>query len=104
MTDEIGPRGHKRLVFAEAGPQRAVRVLAFTGRNDTGFCPVPHLRTGEPPLAVIDVTKGRLVTSSFSGTVTGGISQSDTGGLGNDGQMGGHVMCAIVTDTGTAGL
>ena len=104
MPTAIGPKGHLEIVATGAGPQRAIRVLEFMGRSDTGFCPQPFMRAGEIPLAVIDCTKGRLVTSSFSGVVNGGISQVDTGGLGDDGLFTAHVLLAFVTDTGTVGL
>jgi hypothetical protein len=79
--------------------------VEFLARGDTGFIDQPHFRTGENPIAIIDVNYGRLVTTSFITTITtGGISQSDTGGLGDDGQLTNHVMLAVITDTGTAGL
>lgn len=103
-TFKLGPKGYATLIASEAGPQREVRIVAFRGRGDTGFCDAPMMRAGEPPVAVIDVDKGRNVTAAFGGTVTGGISQIDTGGLGGDGSMSGHTMLAIVADTGTAGI
>lgn len=105
MTTAIGPRGRIQFYSNEVGPTRKVSAHTFYGRGDTGFCVVPHLRAGEPPFAIIDLTKGHVVTGSFSGTVTGGISLSDTGGLGSDGQFASsHVMLALVTDTGALGL
>lgn len=104
MPAAIGPKGHLEIVATGAGPQRAIRVLEFLGRVDTGFCDQPFMRSGENPLAIFDVTKGRLVTSSFGGVVNGGLSQTDTGGLGDDGTFEDHVMLAFVTDTGTVGL
>jgi len=101
----IGPKGHVDVVASGGGgPQRKVRLAQFYGRSDTGFIAQPIMRLGEAPIAIVDVDKGRLVTSSFGGVVTGGLSQTDTGGLGDDGSMSGHVMLAIITDTGAAGL
>ena len=53
----------------------------------------------------MDLTKGRVVTSSFASyTDTGQIVLSDTGGLGADGLFTGHDLVAFVlTDTGTIG-
>ena len=104
MAVSIGPGGHLDVATAGGGPQRNVRLVSFYGRSDTGYISQPILRSGENPIAVIDVNKGRIVTSSFGGIVTGGISQTDTGGLGDDGSMSGHTMLAVITDTGTAGL
>jgi|RhiMethySRZTD1v2_1073278.scaffolds.fasta_scaffold1896529_1 hypothetical protein len=105
MTQSIGPKGHIDFYSNEVGPTRKVSAHTFYARGDTGFCAVPGLRAGEPPFAVIDLAKGHVCTSSFGGTVTGGISQIDTGGLGGDGQFAtSHVMLALVTDTGAVGL
>ncbi len=104
MTTSIGLKGYIEVVTPALGAQRKFKLGVFTGRSDTGFCVAPFFRATEPPIAIIDMNRGRVVTSSFSGVVTGGISQSDTGGLGNDGSMSGHSMLAIIGDTGAAGL
>lgn len=104
MSHTIGRKGWIEIDAADLGPQRKFKLGTFYGRSDTGFCDAPFIRAGEPPIAIIDMNRGRNVTSSFTGAVTGGISQSDTGGLGNDGSMSGHVMLAVIGDTGTAGL
>jgi hypothetical protein len=106
MAITIGPKGVLDIVSSEAGgPQRKVRIIAFPGRGTTGAISQPRFQAGEKPIAIIDVNYGRLVTDSFDLAVsTGSITQSDTGGLGDDGSMSGHTMFAIITDTGTAGL
>lgn len=104
MAVSIGPKGYLDIIAA-GGPQRKVRLVEFLARGDTGFIAQPLFREGENPIAIIDVNYGRLVTSSFITTLsTGGISQSDTGGLGDDGPLTNHVMLAVITDTGTAGV
>jgi hypothetical protein len=108
MAIKIGPKGWIEIITTGVGPQRKLKLGTFFGRGaavgDTGFCDAPFFRATEPPIAIIDMNRGRNVTTSFGGVVTGGISQVDTGGLGADGTMSGHTMLAIIGDTGTAGL
>ena len=104
MSIKIGPGGVVDIVTSALGAQRPLRLVAFTARADTGSIAHPMFKTGENPVAVIDMNFGRAVTSSFGGVVYGAISQIDTGGLGSDGGMSGHTMLAVLTDTGTAGL
>lgn len=104
MSSKIGPGGFLDIVPSGVGPQRKITLVEFTARSDTGFIANSRFRAGENPVAVIDANFGRAVTSSFGGVVNGGISQIDTGGLGDDGLMTNHTMIAVLTDTGTAGL
>ena len=97
MAINIAPKGSIRLISADEGPQRPVKIVSFVGRADTGFIPADFI-VGEPPVAIINVQTGALATGHFGGVVTGGISQTDTGDFST------QTHFAIVTDTGTAGL
>jgi hypothetical protein len=104
MAISIGTGGYLEVQSPEVGPERPVRLLPFRGRSDTGFIPQAHFRAGEPPVAVVSFTSGELLPSgAFTGVVNGGISQSynDTGGDPID--LSGHLLLAVVTDTGSAG-
>lgn len=106
MTKTLGPKGCFEIFGAASGPTRRVRALSFQARaGDTGVCVNAMFRSGEAIIGVVNLTKGRVVTSSFSGPATGSINLSDTGGLGADGQFAAtHEMIAfMLSDTGTAG-
>lgn len=106
MARSIHPGTYLELV-TPVGPQRKIKIVPFYGRADTGAIANQHIRIGENPIAVIDVNYGRVVTASYitAISVTGEISMSDTGGLGDDGSPGPtHTLLAILADTGTAGL
>jgi hypothetical protein len=100
MTEKIAQRGFLDLIASEVGPTRKVRIHSFRGRSDTGFIPVPMLKAGCPPIAVVNISSGLLEpTGHFIGTVTGGLSQ-DTGA----GNAAANTYWAIETDTGAIGV
>lgn len=104
MSAKIGPLGFLDIVSSQVGPQRKIRVISFQAPAAPGAIFHPMLRTGENPIAIVDLNAGRLVTASFGAASYGSITQTDTGGLGADGTMAGHTMFAILADTGAAGL
>jgi hypothetical protein len=106
MTISVGPKGYVDLIANDVGPKRKVKVVSFTARADDG--PItgqhfPYNASKNQLTAVIDMTIGRNVTGSFrdTGSEAGNIhlSQVDTG-TAND-NWDGHIMWAVITDTGT---
>lgn len=105
MAISIGPKGFVEITTPEAGPVRKLRAIAFRGRATTGNCDSSGFRATDQLIGVVDTTKGRIVTSSFTVTLNNGsIALADTGGLGSDGAFTGHEMLAFTLgDTGTVG-
>ena len=95
-TVSIGPNGWVDLLTAKEGAKRKpVRVVSFVGLAAAGPAVAPGRDAGQHPVAVIDVTDGKLRTSEFSdtGNNAGFLTQLDTGPSG-------HTILAIMTDTG----
>lgn len=106
MTQVVGPKGHIEIISSPVGAARKIRLLSFNGRATAGQCDNAMFRKDEAVVGVVNLSKGRVVTSSFAAlTDTGNIVLTDTGGLGADGSFAAtHELVAFVlTDTGTLG-
>ena len=101
MAKTLGHRSHMELMAPEEGPKRKMRIVSFKGITgvDTGVgnggVAHPQFDNAFQPIAVVDMTDGKLRTSEFSdtGDTLGTLTQVDTGPAG-------HTMWAIYTDTG----
>ncbi len=106
MAIQIGPKGFIELTTSIMGAARKLRVVGFMGRATTGTCDSPGFRSSDQLIGVVNMTKGRIVTSSYTATLGNGtITLADTGGLGSDGAFAAtHEHLAFcLGDTGTLG-
>lgn len=104
MAISIGDKSFVEITSPGVDPGRKVKVVSFYAPADTGAISSGHFRVGKKVAMVLDVNYGRNVTASFNGgviTTDNELSLTDTGGLGADGPMDGHVCFAFIpTDTG----
>jgi len=104
MATSIGNKSFTELTSPGVDPGRKVKVVSFYAPADTGAVTSGHFRVGKNVAMVLDVRYGRNVTASFNAgvvTVNNELSLTDTGGLGADGAMDGHVCFAFIPyDTG----
>lgn len=102
----IGPKGFIEISTSMSGVVRKIRLVSFMGRATTGLCESAGFRASDQVAGVINLTKGRICTSSFTATLlTGGITLADTGGLGSDGSFAAtqELLALCLGDTGTPG-
>lgn len=94
-TKSIAPEGYIELYAADVGPKRKIRIVSFKGLSAAGGVVNAQFNKEFQPIAVIDVTDGKLRTSEFSdtGDTTGQLTQNDTGPSG-------QTCWAIYADTG----
>lgn len=95
MTTSIAREGYIELFSAEVGAARKVRIVSFIGLSAAGGVKNTQFNPDFQPVAVVDVTDGKLRTASFSdtGDTLGELTQLDTGPSG-------HVCWAVYADTG----
>lgn len=95
MARTIGPGGVLELFSPEVGSRKKVRIVSFKGLAAAGGVINGQFDNNFQPVAVLDVTDGKLRTSEFSdtGDTLGELTQLDTGPSG-------HTCWAIYADTG----
>ena len=106
MAHKIGPKGFMEITTSISGALRKIRLVTFMGRATTGDCDSAGFRKDDQLVGVVNLAKGRIVTSSFTATLkNGAITLADTGGLGSDGSFGAtqELLALCLGDTGTAG-